>query len=36
MSWFTFLGFEGEMPVLVANANLVTQFVHIYFGLALA
>ena len=34
MSWLTFLGFEGDMPVLVANANLVTQLVHICLGLA--
>lgn len=34
MSWFTFFGFDGDKPVFVANANLVTQFVHIYFGLA--
>lgn len=34
MSWFFLDGFEGERPVFVANANLVTQLVHICFGLA--
>ena len=32
VSWFTFLGFEGEMPVFVAKANLVTALVYICFG----
>ena len=34
MSWLTLLGFDGEIPVLVANANLVTAFVYIYLGFA--
>ena len=33
LSWFYLLGFDGAMPVLVANANFVTAFVLICFGL---
>ena len=32
LSWFILFGFEGETPVFVAKANLVTQLVNICFG----
>ena len=33
ISWFTLFGLLGDNPVFVANANLVTAFVYICFGL---
>lgn len=33
LSWFYLFGLDGAIPVLVANANLVTALVDIYLGL---